>query len=164
MLTLQVSHTTASSDPSKAETYKVTVRAASYVDREYYRLLPLEGMEQFEKRFGFPIDDETDNMEAVALRNVVYYRAEMLSVIDRERTAEGVVYMCDYRNGAPDAEWQRRELPADWTTLDGFADKLPTAFFDAWLAACRQLNAGILGTIPDRFLPMGATTTSASDN
>lgn len=160
---IQIEHTVAGSTPEKAETYQITVRSASYADRAYYQVLAMEGMEQFKARLGFEIDEDSDNTEAISLRNLCYYRAEMLCVIDRERTADGIVYMCDYRNGTPDAEWQRKTLPADWLTFDGFADKLPTPLFDAWLAATRQLNAGVLGTIPDRFLPVSRTETTILD-
>lgn len=160
---IQVSHTVASATPEKAETYRITVRAASYVDRSHYQGLCREGMEQYAARFGFETDEDTDDPEARGMRNLVFFRAQMLCVIDRERTADGTVYLCDYKSGVPDAQFERRTLPTNWTTLDGMADEMPTAFLDAWLEATWTLNAGVLGTVPDRFLPLSVTTSSVLD-
>ena len=160
---IQITHVVPSATPEKTQTYRLTVRQASYVDRTHYFALCREGMEQYEKRFGFPIDDDTDEPESRGLRNLTYYRAEMLCVIDRERTAEGILYMGDFKNGSPDAQWERKPLPSEWLTLDGMAEKMPPALTDAWLDATRQLNAGVLNTIPESFLAVGGTTVSVID-
>lgn len=157
---IAVAHTTASSTPEKSETYRVTVRQASWLDRSFLGELQREGLAYYEERMGIPFSTDTEDGDAVALQNAIFYRAEMLCVVDRERTAEGVVYLCDYKNGSPDAKFERKPLPAEWVTPGGFVEKMPTPFIDEWLAAVRQLNAGVLGTIPDRFLPLHSTTSS----
>jgi hypothetical protein len=160
---IQVTHTTSASTPDKAKTYRVTVRPVSYIDRSHYYELSREGSEWFEERFSMPMDtDIEDNVEAITLRNLVYFRAEMLAAVDRERTADGTVYMCEYKNGVEDAQFEKAALPADWMTLDGMADEMPPAFSDEWLDATRKLNAGVLPTVPD-FFGFGATISSVID-
>ena len=161
---IAIAHTTASSTPEKSETYRVTVRAASYIDRAHYFALARESNEWYVKRTGLQLEDDTTDAEAVALRNLCYFRAEMLCAIDRERTADGVVYLCDYKNGTPNAQFERKALPADWLTLDGLADKMPASLLDAWLAATRELNAGVLPTVPDSFLAQPMTSSIVLDN
>jgi len=154
---IQVSHTLAHSEAEKAETYRVTVHAVSYIDRAHYFALAREVESWYTERTGLHLEDETDDPEFIALRNLCYYRAEMLASVDRKRTSEGTAYLCEWKNGKEGAEFERRNLPAEWTTLDGMADKMPSALFDKWLEATRELNAGVLPTIPDFF---GQATTS----
>lgn len=158
---IQVTHQIPASIPEKQETFRVTVRQASWLDRSFLGELQREGLAYYEERMGFPFSTDTDDGDAVALQNAIFYRAEMLCVVDRERTAEGIVYFCDYKNGSPDAQLERKPLPAEWMTPGGFVEKMPTPFIDEWLKAVRKLNAGVLGTIPaDRFLPLHSTTSS----
>lgn len=159
---IEVSHTLQASTPEKAQTYKVTVRAASYVDRAHYFALARDADEWYQERTGLSLEDDTDDAESIALRNLCYFRAEMLCAVDRERTADGISYMCYWKNGKEDAEWERKPLPAEWVSLDGMADNMPAALTDALLAATRQLNAGVLPTVPDAFLA-GVTTSTAID-
>ncbi|MBT9173439.1 MAG: hypothetical protein DDT21_01840 [Syntrophomonadaceae bacterium] len=161
---IQIEHTVAGSVSGKNETYRITVRSASYVDRAHYFALAREAGDWYVQRTGLQLEDETDEAEFIALRNLCFFRAEMLCVIDRERTSNGIVYQCNYRNGTLDAKWQRKSLPADWVSLDGMADLLPTGLFDEWLAATRELNAGVLPTVPERFLAQPLTTKLVIDN
>ena len=160
---IQITHVVPSSTPEKTQTFRVTVRQASWVDRSFMYELQREGLAYYTERIGVPYSEDTEDTEAIALQNLIFFRAEMLCVVDRERTAEGIVYLCDHKNGVSDAGWERKALPAEWVTPEGFADKMPTPFMDEWLKAVRQLNAGILGTIPDRFLPLHSTTSHVID-
>lgn len=155
---IQIEHQIPSSTPEKAETYQVTVRAASYVDRAHYFALAREASDWYVKRTGLQIDEDTESAENVALRNLCYFRAEMLCAVDRERTADGILYMGHWKNGKEGAEFERKALPAEWMTLDGLADKMPPALLDEWLSATRQLNAGVLPTVPDSFLAQPMTS------
>lgn len=149
---IQLSHQVVGSTPEKAETYQVTVRSASYVDRAHYYALAREAGDWYVARTGIQLDDESDDAENIALRNLCFFRAEMLCAVDRERTADGTIYMCEYKNGAEGATFERKSIPSAWTTLDGMADNMPAALLDEWLAATRELNAGVLPTVPERFL------------
>jgi len=154
---IQVLYTLPSSTPEKAETYRVTVRAASYIDRAHYFALAREVEEWYTTNTGLQLDDETDDPEFIAMRNLCYYRAEMLCAIDREKTTNGTDYLCEWKNGKEDAEFERKQLPGEWLTLDGMAHTMPSDFMDEWLSATRELNAGVLPTVPDFF---GQATTS----
>jgi len=154
---IQITYTKPASTPEKAETYRITVRSASYVDRAHYFSLAREAGEWYTQRTGLLLEDDTDDAEFVALRNLCFYRAEMLCAVDRERTADGTIYMAEWKNGSEGAAFERKAIPADWLDLDGMADNMPASLLDEWLDATRELNAGVLATVPDRFLATRTT-------
>ena len=138
-------------------TYQVAVRAVSYLDRSHYYALQREGAAWFQENTGHVMEEELEDPEYIAMRNAVYFRAEMLCSIDRERLSDGTVYLCKYKNGT--GTFEKRPLPAEWLTLEGMMDNMPIPLMDEWLDSTRKLNAGVLPSIPD-FFPQAAVVTS----
>lgn len=132
---------------------RVLVRAVKYNDTTHYRLLYKEGMDWFKAQTKQELDaDLGGKPELIALRDMAVFRAEMLCAIDRERRNGQTVYLCEHRSypyGRPvTATWETGVLPAEWSALDSMGDSLPMDFFDEWLAATRELNVGVLSSIP----------------
>ena len=132
---------------------RVLVRAVKYNDQTHYRVLYKEGMEWFKAQTGREVDENlADDPEMVDLRNLAIFRAEMLCAIDRRQENRQTVYLCENRSFRYGAEpfngWQVGALPSEWTALDTMGDELPVELFEEMLAATRELNAGVLSTIP----------------
>ena len=145
-------------DIDDMHTYRVAVRAVSYMDRIHYYTLQREGIEWFQNQTDMTLDQELENPEHIAMRNLVYFRAEMLCAIDRERLSDGTAYICEYRNG--NGKFERQPLPSEWTTMDGMAENMPPPLMDEWLEAVRRLNGGVLPSIPDFFQPTSVVTST----
>ena len=158
---IQVFHTSDADDVEKMQNWKVVVRPVSYMDRSHYFALTRSGAEWFREKTGVAPDEETDDVEAAALRNLLYFRAEILCAIDREKTVDGTIYFAEHKNGT--GEYERVQLPEEWVTLDGMAENMPPALLDECLAATRKLNAGVLPSVPDFFNMASVTTSSAID-
>lgn len=142
--------------------WRLTVRACSYMDRAHYRQLVSEGMGWFTEKTGREIDEDlTGNAELMALRDLVYFRAEMLCSVERKSEAGGGVgYMAQHRavpwlvaegEQSSAVEWKAEALPQEWLSLESMGDAMPTALLDEWLRASRELNAGVLSSIPVFF-------------
>jgi len=145
------------------ESWQIVVCPVSYMHRSHYYALVRDGTEWFIKRSGGVAIEEEQDVEGAALRNLVYFRAEMLCSLgkdDIERVDNGYIYLARYKSG--EGEYERKPLPAEWLTLDGMAEKMPPSLMDSWLAASRQLNAGVLASIPSSFLAEGGATTTIS--
>lgn len=132
---------------------RVIVRAAKYNDITHYRLLYKQGMEWFKAQTGVEIDaDLAGDPEKADLRNLAVFRAEMLATIDRRQENGETVYLGEGRSFPYGAEppdgWQPWTLPATWVDLDTIGESLPMEFLNEWLAATRDLNAGVLSSIP----------------
>lgn len=132
---------------------RVLVRAVSYNDQTHYRVLYKEGMDWFKAQAGQEIDADLGGQpELIALRDIAVFRAEMLCAIDRERRNGQTVYLCEHRSyayGKPvTAAWETDILPSEWTALDTMGDELPMELLEEWLAATRELNVGVLASIP----------------
>lgn len=158
---IQVFYTSDADDVEKMQNWKVVVRPISYMDRSHYYSLTRDGAIWFKEKTGIAPDEDTDNVEAAALRNLLYFRAEILCAIDREQTVDGPIYFAEYKNGT--GSYERKQLPAEWVTLDGMAENMPPALLDECLAATRKLNAGALPSIPDFFNMASVTTSSVLD-
>lgn len=132
---------------------RLLVRAVKFNDQTHYRLLYKEGMEWFKEQTGAEIDaDLGGDPEKVDLRNLAVFRAEMLCAIDRRHENGQTLYMGEERTFHYGAEplngWQPWTLPSEWVNLDTMGDSLPMEMLNEWLAATRELNAGVLSSIP----------------
>jgi hypothetical protein len=144
---------------------RLLVRAVRYNDQTQYRVLYKEGMEWFKAQTGRELDDDFGGEpELASLRDMAIYRAEMLCAVERRRENGKTIYVGEERSFAYGKEpttltetWQAWALPAEWTALDTMGDALPYELFDEWLAATRELNAGVLPTIPFFFRTRRAT-------
>lgn len=119
---------------------RFTVRARAYLDRAHFDALEREGREWAEAQTGKDVDGEL-SPEEIQIFNLGYFRAGMLSSVDRTRTPDGYLYKAQTRTG-PDEEWQPGHIPPEWTTLDGMGGEMPLALFTAWSGAARELNPG----------------------
>ena len=132
---------------------RVLVRAVKYNDTTHYRTLYKEGMDWFKAQTEQEIDaDLGGQQELIALRDMAVFRAEMLCAIDRERRNGQTVYLCEQRSNPYGrlaiAAWETGVLPAEWVALDSMGDELPMELFSEWLDATRELNVGVLASIP----------------
>jgi len=143
------------------EQLRFTVHAVSFLDRGYYAKLAQEGQEWFTQRTGQDIGSEFDDQELIYLRNIVYFRAEMLCAVDREKVGAEVRYKAERALVPYGAipKWEAAFVPQEWVTLDGMAEKMPVELLDSWRDATRHLNAGVLSSIPD-FLAVRRVTSS----
>lgn len=130
---------------------RITVHAVSFLDRGFYSKLAQEGQEWFQERNGVDIGDEFDDQELVYCRNIVYFRAEMLCAVEREKVGTETRYKAETASTEYGAvpKWEPGFVPPEWTTLDGMANTMPVDFLDGWREATRHLNAGVLSSIPD---------------
>lgn len=120
------------------------VRSCSYLDRGHYWALIEEGRAWLAER-GIDPANPADG-EAQLLANLIYFRAEMLASVGRERTPGGYAYKAEIQAGTGEP-WARGQIPTDWTSLDGMAEVLPGPLFNEWRNAAQELNAGVLPTI-----------------
>lgn len=132
---------------------RVLVRAVKYNDQTHYRVLYKDGMAWFTALTGREVDENlADDPEMVDLRNLAIFRAEMLCAIDRRQENRQTVYVCEHRSFAYGVEplngWQMGVLPSEWAQMETMGDELPVDLFEQWLMATRELNAGVLSTIP----------------
>lgn len=132
---------------------RLLVRAVKFNDQTHYRLLYKEGMDWFKARTGMEVDaDLGGDPEKVDLRNLAAFRAEMLCAIDRRQENGQTLYMGEertFRYGLePVNGWQPWTIPAEWVSLDGIGENLPSELLGEWLMATRELNAGVLSSIP----------------
>jgi hypothetical protein len=127
---------------------RVNVRSCAYLDKGHYWRLITEGREWFKAQTGQAIEDAAAQDDGLLLANLIYYRAEILASIERDRTPAGYHYKAQTRS-AETAPWTPGYLPDAWATLEGMGEAMPADLLAELLEATRELNAGILPTAGD---------------
>jgi hypothetical protein len=144
---------------------RFAVRPCSYLDRAHYQRLVREGRRWYQDvTGGRDLDEELgeedpDYDELVYYRVLVYRRAEMLAAVGRQRTASGFRYLAEVKpppyaptlaehlhNAGWDV-WRGGFIPPAWTELPGMME-MPQDLWTSWVDASRDLNAGVLPTVP----------------
>lgn len=135
----------------KTHYLRVTVNPVSFLDRGHYGALVREGEGWFNEKTSHNIDEKSDDPDLIAYRNAVYFRAEMLCAVARERIGSTTRYLAEIAECAYGEvpTWKPGAVPPEWTTISGVMEKMPVEFLDSWLDATRHLNAGVLSSIPD---------------
>jgi hypothetical protein len=122
----------------EVERIRITVGSASAIEYARYNRMRREAADWFKAQTGVTpdvADDESVPDDVWLVMDIAIHRAYMLAVLRKYEVLRGPY--------AGDNAWEEIPLPEDWRSVEGMAQNVPAALFNAWLSAARECNPGL---------------------